>query len=167
MTYATAHIKKGEARALKAGGLWIYDNEISGIEGEFENGDIVSVEDFDGFFLGYGFINMNSKIRIRLMIARNIVNRSDVHGSSRKAQRRFHTAAASIDEISRDHDNIRLCLCHCRDNVSLVFTKGFVVQIAHLQDNEPIKPCGNSSILIAKLGSYETIVLKVEKTCHC
>lgn len=67
MAYATAHIKKGEARALKAGGLWIYDNEISGIEGEFENGDIVSVEDFDGYFLGYGFINMNSTIRIRIM----------------------------------------------------------------------------------------------------
>ena len=65
MAYATAHIKKGEGRILKAGGLWIYDNEISGIDGVFENGDIVAVEDFDGYFLGYGFINMNSTIRIR------------------------------------------------------------------------------------------------------
>ena len=67
MAYATAHIKKGEGRALKAGGLWVYDNEISGIDGVFENGDIVAVEDFDGYFLGYGFINMNSTIRIRIM----------------------------------------------------------------------------------------------------
>ncbi|MDY5648310.1 MAG: class I SAM-dependent rRNA methyltransferase, partial [Lachnospiraceae bacterium] len=57
----------GEGRALKAGGLWVYDNEISGIDGVFENGDIVAVEDFDGYFLGYGFINMNSTIRIRIM----------------------------------------------------------------------------------------------------
>ena len=41
--------------------------EISGIDGVFENGDIVAVEDFDGYFLGYGFINMNSTIRIRIM----------------------------------------------------------------------------------------------------
>ena len=67
MAYATAHIKKGEGRALKAGGLWVYDNEISGIDGVFENGDIVAVEDFDGYFLGYGFMNMNSTIRIRIM----------------------------------------------------------------------------------------------------
>jgi len=70
MSYAVAHIKKGEARALKAGGLWIYDNEIAEVTGEFENGDIVAVEDFDGYFLGYGFINLNSKIRIRVMSRR-------------------------------------------------------------------------------------------------
>ena len=67
MSYAVARIKRGEARALKAGGLWIYDNEIAGVDGSFENGDIVAVEDFDGYFLGYGFINMNSKIRIRVL----------------------------------------------------------------------------------------------------
>ena len=67
MRYAVARIKRGEARALKAGGLWIYDNEIAGVDGSFENGDIVAVEDFDGYFLGYGFINMNSKIRIRVL----------------------------------------------------------------------------------------------------
>ena len=32
------HIKKGEARALKAGGAWIYDNEIERTEGAFDNG---------------------------------------------------------------------------------------------------------------------------------
>ena len=35
--------------------------------GEFENGDIVIVHDFDGYGMGRGFINMNSKIRIRMM----------------------------------------------------------------------------------------------------
>lgn len=64
---AVCTIKKGEGRTLKAGGMWVYDNEISSIEGAFENGDIVEVHDFDGFFLGYGFINTNSKITIRLL----------------------------------------------------------------------------------------------------
>ena len=64
---ATVTIKKGEARSLKAGGLWIYDNEIGKIEGTYENGDMVFVEDFDGYPLGHGFINTNSKIAVRMM----------------------------------------------------------------------------------------------------
>lgn len=66
-TKATVHIKKGEARSLKAGGAWIYDNEIERIEGSFENGDLVTVLDFDGYCLGYGFINTHSKITVRIM----------------------------------------------------------------------------------------------------
>lgn len=67
MESAIVKIKKGEARALKAGGMWIYDNEIDTITGDFTNGDIVTVEDFDGYILGRGFINTNSKITIRMM----------------------------------------------------------------------------------------------------
>ena len=60
-------LKKGEGRTVKSGGLWIYDNEIASTAGSFSDGDIVEVRDFDGFFLGYGFINRRSKIAIRLM----------------------------------------------------------------------------------------------------
>ncbi len=67
---AVATLKKGEGRTLKAGGLWIYDNEIDSIMGNFENGNILSVQDFDGFFMGYGFINTASKIRIRMLSRR-------------------------------------------------------------------------------------------------
>lgn len=67
---AAAVLKKGEGRSLKAGGLWIYDNEIAEVGGGFEDGDIISVEDFDGYFLGYGFINSASKIRIRMLSRR-------------------------------------------------------------------------------------------------
>lgn len=67
---AAAVLKKGEGRSLKAGGLWIYDNEIAEVRGGFEDGDIISVEDFDGYFLGYGFINSASKIRIRMLSRR-------------------------------------------------------------------------------------------------
>lgn len=60
-------LKKGEGRTMKAGGSWIYDNEIAAIRGTFKNGSIVRVEDFDGYPMGKGFINQNSKIRIRML----------------------------------------------------------------------------------------------------
>lgn len=60
-------LKKGEGRTIKAGGLWIFDNEIDTITGTFKNGDVVTVHDFDGYPMGKGFINQNSKIRIRLL----------------------------------------------------------------------------------------------------
>lgn len=68
---AVATLKKGEGRTLKAGGMWVYDNEIAAIDGTFENGDIVDIHDFDGFPMGRGFINEASKIRIRLL-TRNV-----------------------------------------------------------------------------------------------
>lgn len=64
---AIVHIRKGQGRSLKAGGAWIYDNEIENIAGEFKNGDMVSVEDFDGYSLGTGFINTRSKLTVRMM----------------------------------------------------------------------------------------------------
>jgi len=67
MSRANAILIKGKGRSLKAGGLWIYDNEIDRIEGEFEDGDIIDVSDFDGYPLGVGYINRNSVIRIRMM----------------------------------------------------------------------------------------------------
>ena len=60
-------VKKGAARSFKSGGAWIYDNEVERIEGEFTNGDLVTVLDFDGYPLGNGFLNMHSKLRVRMM----------------------------------------------------------------------------------------------------
>lgn len=65
MTIVT--LKKGEGRTLKSGGSWVYDNEVASIAGSFKNGDIVTVHDFDGYPMGKGFINQNSKIRVRMM----------------------------------------------------------------------------------------------------
>lgn len=60
-------LKKGEGRTVKSGGFWIYDNEIDTVLGSYENGDIVTVHDFDGYFLGIGFINTKSRITVRLL----------------------------------------------------------------------------------------------------
>lgn len=67
MSLAVVVLKKGEGRLLKSGGMWIFDNEIESIMGKFENGDIVIVKDFDGFPMGKGFINTNSKIVVRML----------------------------------------------------------------------------------------------------
>lgn len=71
MSETIVTLKKGEGRTLKAGGMWVFDNEIESITGRFENGNIVTVHDFDGYPMGRGFINQNSRIRIRLM-TRNV-----------------------------------------------------------------------------------------------
>ncbi len=63
----TARLKKGAGRSLKSGGACIYDNEIDAVTGTYENGQMVQVEDFDGYPLGQGFINLNSTIAIRMM----------------------------------------------------------------------------------------------------
>ena len=76
----TVFVKKGGARSLKAGGQWLFDNEIDRITGPGEGqderaagescpeaGDIVQVKDFDGYHLGIGFYNPRSKIRIRML----------------------------------------------------------------------------------------------------
>ena len=67
MGLAVVTLKKGEGRILKSGGMWIFDNEIASIMGSYVNGDIVLVHDFDGYPMGRGFINMHSKIVVRMM----------------------------------------------------------------------------------------------------
>lgn len=70
MCEASVILKKGEGRTIKAGGAWIFDNEIDIVKGSFEDGDIIDVLDFDGYRMGKGFINSASKIRVR-MLTRN------------------------------------------------------------------------------------------------
>ncbi len=67
MEQAAVILKKGEGRALKAGGAWIFDNEIDKVEGTPEDGSLVEVRDFDGYGMGTGFYNSRSKIRVRMM----------------------------------------------------------------------------------------------------
>ena len=82
-------VRKGGARSLKAGGAWIYDNEIDRIVpaaagrgaaltdgaasadgtggAAVSGGGIVRVKDFDGYVLGFGCYNPVSKIRVRML----------------------------------------------------------------------------------------------------
>ncbi|MGN0136322.1 class I SAM-dependent methyltransferase [Anaerotignum sp.] len=67
MALPIATLKKGEGRMLKAGGLWIFDNEIASVTEDAINGELIRVEDFDSYPMGTGFYNNHSKITIRMM----------------------------------------------------------------------------------------------------
>ena len=58
--------KKAEA-SLKNGHPWVYGEEITNREGEFQNGCIVDVKGAKGNYLGSGFLNDNSKIAVRVI----------------------------------------------------------------------------------------------------
>lgn len=68
--HGIVNLKKGEGRTLKAGGMWVYDNEIASTMGEIVDGGLVEVHDFDGYFMGIGYINRRSKIMVRMMSRR-------------------------------------------------------------------------------------------------
>lgn len=65
---------KGE-RALKGGHPWVYGEEVTSAE-PYENGDIVDVYSAKGRWLGSGFVNDHSKIRVRIL-SRNANDRFD------------------------------------------------------------------------------------------
>jgi 23S rRNA (cytosine1962-C5)-methyltransferase len=70
MEQAAVRLKKGEGRSFKAGGPWIYDNEIDLLTGPWENGGLVRIEDYNGYVLGHGFVNTNSAIAVRALSRR-------------------------------------------------------------------------------------------------
>ncbi len=80
-------LKKGEGRTLKAGGMWVYDNEIAAVEGNYKDGDVVTIHDFDGYEMGSGFINMKSKIAVRLLSRKKdvIIDEAFMEGRVRDA----------------------------------------------------------------------------------
>jgi len=60
-------LKKKEEKRIADGHPWVFSNEVHHFEGSFENGDIVDVMSLDGVFVGRGFINLNSKILVRVL----------------------------------------------------------------------------------------------------
>ena len=66
---------KGE-RKLKSGHPWVFDAEVTELGSAVENGEIVDVYSQKDRYLGSGFYNENSKIRVRL-VSRNANDRFD------------------------------------------------------------------------------------------
>ena len=57
-------------RSLRAGHPWVYGEEVTAVEGAYQNGDMVDVVSNKGRYLGTGWVNDHSKIRVRI-ISRN------------------------------------------------------------------------------------------------
>ncbi|TZE83424.1 class I SAM-dependent rRNA methyltransferase [Calorimonas adulescens] len=64
---AKLYLKRINIDRILNGHPWIFDNEISLVEGEYSPGDVVEVYDYKKKFIGKGFISPKSKIRIRLL----------------------------------------------------------------------------------------------------
>ena len=70
MAEASIRLRRGEGRSFKAGGPWIYDNEIGEVLGDPADGDVVAIEDYNGYPLGVGFLNRASTIAVRVLSRR-------------------------------------------------------------------------------------------------
>ena len=68
-TFPTVSVTPKAERSVLAGHPWIYNTEVTPAE-PYQNGELVDVLNRSGSYLGTGFINDHSKIRVRL-ISRN------------------------------------------------------------------------------------------------
>ncbi|MBE7018106.1 MAG: class I SAM-dependent rRNA methyltransferase [Ruminococcaceae bacterium] len=94
---------KGE-RALRNGHPWVFADEITAISGGYENGDIVDVYSSKERYLGSGFINDNSKIRVRI-VSRNANDRFDEAFWERRVR---YAIEYRRTVMGNDFDNCRL-----------------------------------------------------------
>ncbi|MCB1128236.1 MAG: class I SAM-dependent rRNA methyltransferase, partial [Verrucomicrobiae bacterium] len=64
-------LRPAEADRVVAGHPWVYERGIQKVQGEPGNGDVVTVLDPRRRFLGMGFFNARSRLRIRVISHRN------------------------------------------------------------------------------------------------
>jgi 23S rRNA (cytosine1962-C5)-methyltransferase len=60
-------LRRGREDRVVAGHLWVYQGEIADVRGELAPGDIVDVVSARGRFLGRGYVNPISQIRVRIL----------------------------------------------------------------------------------------------------
>ena len=65
------HVINGRQKKLLQGHPWVYGNEIERVEGEPIDGELVTVVDFRGRYMGVGFYNSRSLITVRLLTHRS------------------------------------------------------------------------------------------------
>lgn len=74
--YTSVKVTPKAEKSLKNGHPWVFSDEITEVNGRYENGDTVDVFSAKDRYLGSGFINDNSKIRVRV-ISRNANDKFD------------------------------------------------------------------------------------------
>lgn len=74
--YAAITVSQKAERSLRGGHPWVYADEVRTVSGEYAGGDVVDVMSEKGRWLGAGFINDESKIRVRL-VSRNANDKFD------------------------------------------------------------------------------------------
>ncbi|HEY3363772.1 MAG TPA: class I SAM-dependent rRNA methyltransferase [Symbiobacteriaceae bacterium] len=64
---AVVHLARGRQQRVVEGHPWVFKGEVDRISGQYEPGDIVTVVDGRGLFLGKGYINPQSQIIVRML----------------------------------------------------------------------------------------------------
>ena len=82
-SYPIATITEKGEKMLRGGHVWVYADEITDLSHAPENGDLVDVRSQKGRYLGTGFYNANSKIRVRI-VSKNANDKFDAAFWERK-----------------------------------------------------------------------------------
>ena len=78
---------------------WIFDNEIDEVIGSYSNGDLVDVISYKDKYIGTGYINDNSKIRVRI-ISRNTNDKFDIDFFERRVRYAIDYRKTILDDLS-------------------------------------------------------------------
>lgn len=92
------------ARSLRSGHPWVYDAEVLDVRDAPQNGALVQVESRSGKWLGIGFYNSNSKIRVRILTR----NANDTVDSAFWQRRLEYAVAYRRTVMGVDFSNCRL-----------------------------------------------------------
>ncbi|MDE6241118.1 MAG: class I SAM-dependent rRNA methyltransferase [Anaeroplasmataceae bacterium] len=60
-------LNSNEEKNILNGFPWVYNNEVHSFQGDIQNGEVVQVSSFNNEFIGYGFLNVNSKLMVRML----------------------------------------------------------------------------------------------------
>ena len=83
--YAKLYLTRKGERAARSGHPWGYGEEVTHVDGQYKTGDLVDVLSEKGKYLGTGFANDISKIRVRI-VSHNANDRFDEAFWQRRVQ---------------------------------------------------------------------------------
>ena len=102
--YPIFKVTKKAELSLKNGHPWVYGDEVTGVTKEYRNGDIVDVRGPKDNYLGSGYVNDNSKIRVRV-ISDNANDRFDEDFYKRRVK---YAVDYRRQVMGKDFSNCRL-----------------------------------------------------------
>src|SRR5881394_1041490 len=104
----TVLIKPGEADRALAGHPWIYEAAVLRVTAEAKDGDIVQVKDHRQRFIGVGYWNSRSRIRVRLLAPERVeINEAFFEQRIREAlavRQKHLPAATSFRVVNAESD---------------------------------------------------------------
>ena len=103
-TYPAITVTKKGKKQLQQGHPWVYEGEVLSIEDGIENGAIVDVFSESGSYLGSGFYNALSKIKVRIFSR----NANDVFDEAFWRRRLYHSYEYRKSVMNEDIDDCRL-----------------------------------------------------------